>query len=184
MKRRERNRKSAQKCRERKLYRTQELQSQVEGLNIEANRLMRENDRVKEHARCLIRLLQQHCPGVAIPYTSCISEPVITESAGYLRNDPTQDTGLGVPQFCDAIDPVDAYKETSTTSGPGGFSFDTISGASGNWPTRRTGFENTSPTSEQSPQLPPMSHLIPASAASRRQSTTRQFPPRSIMDSK
>ncbi|CAH8837929.1 unnamed protein product [Trichobilharzia szidati] len=77
MKRRERNRKSAQKCRERKVQRTQELQSQVECLQLEASRLMQELDSWRSRARQCVALLQHHCPGVAIPYLSCLNETVI-----------------------------------------------------------------------------------------------------------
>ncbi|KAF7255676.1 hypothetical protein EG68_07793 [Paragonimus skrjabini miyazakii] len=74
MKRRERNRKSAQKCRERKVQRTQELQSQVECLQMEINRLTQERDNLRSEARQFVTLLQVHCPGVAIPYMSCLDE--------------------------------------------------------------------------------------------------------------
>lgn len=74
MKRRERNRKSAQKCRERKVQRTQELQSQVECLQSEINRLTQERDSLRNEARQFITLLQIHCPGVATPYMSCLNE--------------------------------------------------------------------------------------------------------------
>ncbi|CAH8475488.1 unnamed protein product [Schistosoma turkestanicum] len=74
MKRRERNRKSAQKCRERKVQRTQELQSQVECLQLEANRLMQELDSWRSRAKHCVLLLQRHCPGVAVPYLSCLNE--------------------------------------------------------------------------------------------------------------
>ncbi|CAH8493840.1 unnamed protein product [Heterobilharzia americana] len=74
MKRRERNRKSAQKCRERKVQRTQELQSQVECLQLEASRLMQELDSWRSRARQCVALLQHHCPGVSVPYLSCLTE--------------------------------------------------------------------------------------------------------------
>ncbi|KER34152.1 bZIP transcription factor [Opisthorchis viverrini] len=74
MKRRERNRKSAQKCRERKVQRTQELQAQVECLQIEINRLTQERDSLRSEARQFVNLLQIHCPGVAIPHMSCLTE--------------------------------------------------------------------------------------------------------------
>ncbi|CAH8500571.1 unnamed protein product [Schistosoma bovis] len=74
MKRRERNRKSAQKCRERKVQRTQELQSQVECLQLEASRLMQELESWRSRAKHCVILLQRHCPGVAVPYLSCLNE--------------------------------------------------------------------------------------------------------------
>ncbi|CAM0512867.1 unnamed protein product [Fasciola hepatica] len=74
MKRRERNRRSAQKCRERKVQRTQELQAQVEYLQMEINRLTQERDSLRSEARQFVTLLQLHCPGVAIPYMSCLND--------------------------------------------------------------------------------------------------------------
>ncbi|KAH8859373.1 Basic leucine zipper bZIP transcription factor [Schistosoma japonicum] len=74
MKRRERNRKSAQKCRERKVQRTHELQSQVECLQLEASRLMQELESWRSRAKHCVALLQHHCPGVSIPYLSCLNE--------------------------------------------------------------------------------------------------------------
>lgn len=76
MKRRERNRRSAQKCRERKVQRTHELQAQVECLQMEANRLTQELESWRNQARHCVALLQLHCPGVSIPYISCLNEPI------------------------------------------------------------------------------------------------------------
>lgn len=95
MKRRERNRKSAQKCRERKVQRTQELQAQVEYLQMEINRLTQERDSLRTEARQFISLLQLHCPGVAIPYMSCLNDntdPVESNSAEMVASNVTKNS--------------------------------------------------------------------------------------------
>ncbi|CAL8086548.1 unnamed protein product [Calicophoron daubneyi] len=104
MKRRERNRKSAQKCRERKVQRTQELQAQVECLQMEINRLIQERDSLRNEARQFVALLQLHCPGVAIPYMSCLNDP--PETIDCLRdvcNELMQSTPTKLENLCDNV---------------------------------------------------------------------------------
>uniref|UniRef100_A0A0X3Q732 Transforming protein v-Fos/v-Fox n=1 Tax=Schistocephalus solidus TaxID=70667 RepID=A0A0X3Q732_SCHSO len=157
LKRRERNRKSAQKCRERKLHRTQELQAQVDGLNAEANRLLREVESWRDQARRCVQLLQQHCPGVAIPYLTCLVEPPdiflpLPEggpTATVAPNLPPPPPAAP-PSFCDLSETeVCFYKSRMQYDAPTGAeavgSAWHPSGASG-------------PTTD--PGLPPMSHLV------------------------
>lgn len=100
MKRRERNRKSAQKCRERKVQRTQDLQSQVECLQMEANRLIQELNGWRAQARQCVALLQHHCPGVAIPYLSCLSEQLPMGLPNFKEPlDGMVDNGLNYGQY-------------------------------------------------------------------------------------
>nr|VZI16872.1 unnamed protein product [Spirometra erinaceieuropaei] len=165
LKRRERNRKSAQKCRERKLHRTQELQAQVDGLNAEANRLLREVESWRDQARRCVQLLQQHCPGVAIPYLTCLVDPpdvflplaetasTTTVAPNLPPPPPPPPSAPAPPSFCDMSETeVCFYKsrmqyDASTGTEAVGSPWHP-SGASG-------------PTTESG--LPPMSHLVHSS---------------------
>uniref|UniRef100_A0A5K3EQA0 BZIP domain-containing protein n=1 Tax=Mesocestoides corti TaxID=53468 RepID=A0A5K3EQA0_MESCO len=156
MKRRERNRKSAQKCRERKLHRTQELQAQVEGLNMEASRLLREVEGWRDHARRCVELLRQHCPGVAVPYLSCLIE----SSEGYLLPSTvnTVSTATSIdPEpltFCDVVEQPDGGFYNKGGGGGGDFSGPGPAGtASTAWTGRAF--------SQVASQLPPLSQFVP-----------------------
>lgn len=174
MKRRERNRKSAQKCRERKLHRTQELQGQVETLNMEASRLLREVEGWREHARRCAELLRQHCPGVAVPYMNCLLDSNPAAEGGYLAtpasvsaSTPTTVTPHVISHlepepmaFCDDVGGF--YNAKSEVSYPGMVSGSVsvttasgsaVGGASSVWDGRAF-----SPVTSQ---LPPMSQLVP-----------------------
>ncbi len=153
MKRRERNRKSAQKCRERKLHRTQELQAQVEGLHMEVNRLLRDKEGLREYARRCTDLLRQH--GVSVPYMNCLLESnetylpssIIAGAAAAVPHSSAND-----PTFCDD---VTFYNKPDTS---GNFNELNPAGGAAAAAPAWTGRAFSPLTASQ---LPPMSQLVP-----------------------
>lgn len=168
MKRRERNRKSAQKCRERKLHRTQELQAQVENLNMETTRLLREMEVWRDYCRKCVALLHQHCPGVSIPVLNCVVE----NSESYLPPAPADSvTPMDAEplSFCDVVDQPDVsfYNKTPGREGYGGLSgtnnntiTTSVAAATGS----NAGPWNGRAFSQVTPQLPPLSQFVPISS--------------------
>ncbi|KAL3308613.1 hypothetical protein Ciccas_012852, partial [Cichlidogyrus casuarinus] len=112
MKRRERNRRSAQKCRERKVQRTQELQAQVDSLKIETNALMRELESWRTHAKTCIELLRENCPNLPIPqsYFACLAED---EHLTTQINSASMEEGTGLTQTSSNVDEHSMSMEAS-----------------------------------------------------------------------
>lgn len=74
MKRRERNRKSAQKCRERKMHRTNELQAQVAQLKEEVDKLLRQVNMWRSTCRQYVDIIRTHCPDYRFQMPTCLTD--------------------------------------------------------------------------------------------------------------
>ncbi|VDL19672.1 unnamed protein product [Hymenolepis diminuta] len=74
MKRRERNRKSAQKCRERKMHRTNELQAQVAQLKEEVDKLLRQVNMWRSTCRQYVDIIRTQCPDYRFQMPTCLTD--------------------------------------------------------------------------------------------------------------
>ena len=157
MKRRERNRKSAQKCRERKLHRTQELQAQVERQRLEIEDLTIQKNALRDYAVQCVNLISEHCPGVPIPTFTCLMRGAESYPLPSILGNINPSESESIP-FCDPVGSTE-LNFYNRTSGNENYNTTAItSTASGT--TDPTGWNGRGFSQVGSP-LPPLSHFVP-----------------------